>query len=75
VRRDATLQADDLRGYGLDSPDALYDLIYAGRGAMPGFGEGCAPRGACTFAARLADDDVRALAAYVLERAGAGWAE
>ena len=40
---------------------------------MPGYGEGCAPRGQCTFGARLSDADVDKLAAYVLEQAAAGW--
>lgn len=40
---------------------------------MPGYGEKCEPRGACTFAARLTDGEVDALAAYVLARAGEGW--
>ena len=31
-------------------------------------------RGQCTFTARVPDEDIRGLAAYVLERAEAGWA-
>jgi cytochrome c6 len=73
VKREATLGYDDLKKYGLDSPDALYMLIYGGRGSMPGYGEGCAPKGACTFGPRLADGEVQALADYVLEQAKAGW--
>ncbi len=68
VKRDATLALSDLQKYGLDGPDQLYDIIYKGRGSMPGFGEGCAPKGACTFAKRLTDDQVRDLAEYILEQ-------
>ena len=68
VKRDATLALSDLQKYGLDGPDQLYDIIYSGRGSMPGFGEGCAPKGACTFAKRLTDDQVRDLAGYILEQ-------
>ena len=31
-------------------------------------------RGQCTFTARVPDEDIRGLAAFVLERAEAGWA-
>ena len=75
VRREATLQLEDLQRYGLDGPDALYTLIYSGKGSMPGYGEGCAPKGACTFGRRLTDDQVRGLADYVLEQAKSGWKE
>ena len=68
IKRDATLELSDLKKYGLDSPDALYDIIYGGKGSMPGFGEGCTPKGKCTFAKRLGDDEVRNLAAYILEQ-------
>jgi cytochrome c6 len=40
VKRDATLALSDLQKYGLDGPDQLYDIIYSGRGSMPGFGQG-----------------------------------
>ncbi len=68
VKRDATLALSDLQKYGLDGPDQLYDIIYKGRGSMPGFGEGCTPKGACTFAKRLTDDQIRDLAGYILEQ-------
>ncbi|PSC69669.1 cytochrome chloroplast precursor [Micractinium conductrix] len=75
IRRDATLQLADLQKYGMADGDggALYDVIYSGKNSMPGFGEGCAPRGACTFGPRLADEDIRQLAEYVLAQANAGW--
>lgn len=42
---------------------------------MPGFGEKCAPRGQCTFAARLSDESIRDLATYVQTQAAADWKE
>jgi cytochrome c6 len=56
-------------------PESLYNLIYGGKGRMPGFGVDCAPRGQCTFGARLSDEEVADMAAYVLERAAAGWTQ
>ncbi|CAD7701420.1 unnamed protein product [Ostreobium quekettii] len=40
----STLKLPDLKANGLDEPGALYKLIYAGKGRMPGFGEECAPK-------------------------------
>jgi len=73
VRREATLKLEDLTKYGVDSVDELYNVIYSGRGSMPGYGEGCTPKGACTFGRRLTETDVRELAEYVLKQAKAGW--
>ncbi|KAL4458244.1 hypothetical protein ABPG75_013109 [Micractinium tetrahymenae] len=75
IRRDATLQLGDLQKNGLEGEEALYGIIYSGRNSMPGFGQECAPRGACTFGPRLADEDIQELAAYVLAQAQAGWPE
>lgn len=84
---------------------SMFNLIYRGKGRMPGYGTDCAPKvagcarcthdiaggcpdphvathtwhacvrpqGQCTFGPRSSDEDIRALVAYVLERAGAGW--
>ena len=71
--RDATLKLADLQRYGLTEPEAVYDVIYNGRGRMPGYGLECAPKLRCTFAKRLTDDEIRGLAAYVLEQAAADW--
>lgn len=80
VEPGATLRAPDLARAGLASGatgaadvDALYDVIYGGRRKMPGYGETCAPKGQCTFGARLSDEVIRSLAAYVAEQAAAGW--
>ncbi|GLC41560.1 hypothetical protein PLESTB_000702000 [Pleodorina starrii] len=69
----ATLFPEDLRRNGVDSSEALYRIIYGGKGKMPGFGKDCAPKGACTFGPRLSDEEVTSLAAYVQDRAAAGW--
>jgi cytochrome c6 len=69
----ATLATADLQRNGYGDPEALYDLIYKGKGRMPGFGRECAPKGQCTFGARLEDDEVQGLVDYVLRRAGEGW--
>lgn len=73
MRRDATLQLDDLQKNELINPEDLYNIIYSGRASMPGFGEGCAPRGSCTFGKRLSDEQVKGLAEYVLDQAKNGW--
>jgi cytochrome c6 len=68
-----TLFEADLSRNGLLSSEKLFEVVYSGRGKMPGYGLGCAPKGACTFAARLSDEEVKALGDFVLERAGQGW--
>ena len=72
-----SLRADDLARNGLGPGDAqaeaLYTLIYAGKAKMPGYGELCAPRGQCTFGARLSEAQIRELAAFVAAQAAAGW--
>ena len=73
VQAGATLFPDDLKRNGIDDAAAVYDIIYGGKGKMPGYGEGCAPKGQCTFGARLADEDVKGLAEYVIERSAAEW--
>lgn len=73
VKREATLKLSDLSKYGLDSPEALFDIIYFGKGSMPGYGEKCQPRGQCTFGKRLNDDEIRNLATYVIENARKEW--
>lgn len=74
-----TLKVDDMKRAGLltDNADAdvaaLSKLIALGRGQMYGFGEACAPRGQCTFGARLSDDTIKELAVFVRQQALAGW--
>jgi cytochrome c6 len=71
--RDATLKLTDLQRNNTADPDAVYRVIYSGRGSMPGYGLECAPKLQCTFAKRLSDDEIRQLAAYVLDQAAADW--
>lgn len=40
----ATLFEQDLRRNNVIEPKALYDIIYKGKGKMPGFGLECAPK-------------------------------
>lgn len=73
VRRDATLVYGDLQKFSVTSPEQLYDLIYNGRGSMPGYGEKCSPKLACTFAKRLSDNEINELSLFVLDKATNGW--
>ena len=73
VAAGATLFPADLERNGVNDADTIYDLVYAGKNKMPGYGEGCQPRGQCTFGARLSDDDIRGVAEYVLEQSKSGW--
>ena len=73
VSASATLFSQDLERNGLTSKDDIARVIELGRGKMPGYGEACAPKGACTFGARLDAEEIDALAAFVLERAGEDW--
>lgn len=69
----ATLFANDLTRNGLTTLDDVRRVIELGRGKMPGYGEACAPKGACTFGARLDAGEIDALASFVLERAANDW--
>ncbi len=40
----ATLRDGDLKRNGVASVEAIYDLVYNGRGKMPGYGTGCTPK-------------------------------
>ena len=71
--RGATLFPEDLKRNGLDSADAIFSLVYKGKGKMPGYGVDCAPKGQCTFGPRLSDAEVRELATYVSEQAANEW--
>lgn len=47
VQPGATLFMEDLKKNGIESPEALYSVIYSGKGKMPGYGLDCKPR-VCT---------------------------
>ena len=40
----ASLSTGDLQRNGMLDPEAMYNLIYKGKGKMPGYGKNCAPR-------------------------------
>ena len=44
VQAGASLQTGDLQKNGAASTDAIYKLIYSGKGKMPGYGKECTPR-------------------------------
>ena len=44
VQAGATLKEGDLQKNGVASVEAIYDLVYNGKGKMPGYGAGCAPK-------------------------------
>ncbi|KAL5198830.1 hypothetical protein ABZP36_002342 [Zizania latifolia] len=69
----ATLFLKDLQRNGVATEEELYNITYYGKGRMPGFGEKCTPRGQCTFGPRLAEDDIKILAAFVKSQAENGW--
>ena len=74
VAAGATLFTADLqRNLGDLNGESLYQLIYSGKGKMPGFGKECAPKGKCTFGPRLEDEEITAQAQYGLERAAQEW--
>jgi cytochrome c6 len=73
VSASATLFSRDLERNGLTSKEGIARVIELGKGKMPGYGETCAPKGACTFGARLNAEEIDALATFVLERAGEDW--
>mmetsp|Transcript_11894 Transcript_11894/g.35456 ORF Transcript_11894/g.35456 Transcript_11894/m.35456 type:complete len:199 (+) Transcript_11894:100-696(+) len=72
VQRGKTLDRAALTANGIGDVDAIATLVSLGKRQMPGFGEACAPKPACTFGPRLAEDDVRAVAAWVNDRADDG---
>ncbi|ABP00158.1 distinct from photosynthetic electron transfer catalyst, CYC6, partial [Ostreococcus lucimarinus CCE9901] len=63
----------DLERNGVATKEDISNLIERGKGKMPGYGESCAPKGACTFGARLDAEEIDALATYVLDRAAVDW--
>jgi hypothetical protein len=40
----ATLFPEDLKRNGSADPESMFNLIYRGKGRMPGYGEGCTPK-------------------------------
>lgn len=73
VQAGASLSTTDLRRNGALDPKAMYDIIWGGKGRMPGYGQGCQPKGKCTFGPRLPDEEIQQLVDYTLQQAEAGW--
>lgn len=44
VQASETLKEGDLKRNGVASAEAIYDLVYNGKGKMPGYGLTCAPK-------------------------------
>jgi cytochrome c6 len=44
VQPGATLSLRDLKRNGIESIEEIYDLVYRGKGKMPGYGVACTPR-------------------------------
>ena len=65
VARSKTLDRAALTANNVD----IETIVTMGKNQMPGFGEACAPKAACTFGPRLDDAAVAAVAAWVDARA------
>jgi len=72
VARGKTSDRAALAKNQVDNTEAIATLVRNGRGQMPGFGEACAPKPACTFGPRLVEEEVLAVAEYVDARADDG---
>jgi cytochrome c6 len=69
----ATLSLADMQRNGILDVDQVYKVVYSGKGKMYGFGQGCAPKGKCTFGLRLSDEEVSDVATFVWTKANQGW--
>lgn len=61
IMADKTLKKEALEKYSMKSLDAIKTQVTKGKNAMPAFG------------GRLSDDQIEAVATYVLEQAEKGW--
>jgi cytochrome c6 len=61
IRRGKSLKARALRRYGYDDVASITDIIAHGKGVMSAYDD------------RLTEQEIQALAAYVLEQAEVGW--
>lgn len=61
VRRGKTLKQKALKKYGMDSQDAIANLVANGKNNMPAYKE------------RLSELEIQDISAYVLEQADQGW--
>ena len=68
VARGKTLDRAALTANNVD----IEAIVTMGKNQMPGFGEACAPKPACTFGARLSDADIAEVSKWVDARADDG---
>jgi cytochrome c6 len=61
VSANKNLKSDALKQYGMDSAEAIITQVTNGKNAMP------------SFKGRLSDDQMKAVAAYVLNQSANGW--
>lgn len=61
VSANKNLKAAALKQYGMDSTDAIVTQVINGKGAMP------------SFKGRLKEEDIQAVAAYVLDQSAKDW--
>lgn len=61
------LKLDTLQKYGYGEPDAIVQLLRAGKGQMPKY------QGAIPPVSKLTDEELEEVAKFVLEQASAGW--
>ncbi len=61
VAPNKNLKAAALKQYGMDSTEAIVTQVINGKGAMP------------SFKGRLQEEDVKAVAAYVLDQSAKDW--
>lgn len=73
VARGKTLRQGDLDKNGYENLESLEALIAKGKNAMPGYGELCEPKRACTYGPRLSSAQIADIARYVQAEARAGW--
>ena len=72
VARGKTLDRAALTANNVD----IEAIVTMGKNQMPGFGEACAPKPACTFGARLSDADIAEVSKWVDARADDGkWSQ
>ena len=73
VARSKTLDRAALTANNVED---IATIVTMGKNQMPGFGEACAPKPACTFGARLSDADIAEVSKWVDARADDGkWSQ
>ncbi|KAM1004292.1 hypothetical protein ACFX13_004568 [Malus domestica] len=73
IQPGSTLFTKDLQRNGIDIEEEIHRVTYFGNRRMPGFDKKCAPRGQCTFGARLQDEEIKILAEFVKLQADQNW--